>query len=84
MLNTPLIVLSLVIATAYGALFHLLQGRTLRQLLVYWSASIVGFGCSQLLASALSWNDPLIGELHVVPASLGAWLLMFFAKRLES
>jgi hypothetical protein len=84
MVHTPLLVLSLVIATLYAALFHLLRGQTMRDLVLYWAASLVGFGAGQLIAAALSWPDPLIGELHVAPASVTSLLLMSFAQRLKA
>ncbi len=82
-LNFPLLILSLVIATLYGALFHLLWGRTLKDLLIYWIAALLGFGTGQLLASAFSWGDVLIGELHLLVASAACWLFMAFARRLR-
>jgi len=84
MLHPPLLVLSLVIATLYGALFHLLWGRTLRELLIYWAAALLGFGSGQLLASAFSWRDLLIGELHLLTASAVCWLFMALAKQFKS
>ncbi len=83
MLHLPLLVLSLVIATLYSALFHLLWGRTLKQLFIYWLAAIVGFGIGQVVASACSWRGLLIGELHFLAASIACWLVMAFARRLE-
>ena len=84
MLHLPLLVLSLVIATLYGALFHLLRGQTLRELTIYWAAAVLGFASGQLLAAAFSWPDVLIGELHLVAASVASWLFMALAKRLKS
>lgn len=83
MLHVPLLTLSLVIATLYAALFHLLRGRTLQELLIYWVAAVAGFACGQLVASALSWPDIRIGELHLVAASLASWLFLVFAQRLK-
>jgi hypothetical protein len=80
----PLLVISLVIATLYAALFDLLRGQTLRDLVLYWAASLLGFATGHLIAAALSWPDPLIGELHAVPASAASLLLMSFARRLKS
>jgi hypothetical protein len=81
--HVPLLTLSLTIATLYGALFHLLRGRTLQELLIYWVAAVAGFAGGQLLASGLSWPDVLIGELHLVAASLACWLFLAFAERLK-
>jgi hypothetical protein len=82
MFTLPSLILSLVVATLYAAVFHLLGGKTGRQLLITWAAALVGFGLGQALAFLLSWRDPLIGELHVVTASAASWILMFLARSL--
>jgi hypothetical protein len=82
-LHPPLLVLSLVIATLYSALFHLLWGKTFKELAVSWLSGIVGFGLGQVLASAFGWVGILIGELHLLAASAMSWLLMALAKRLK-
>jgi hypothetical protein len=78
---SPMLVLSLVIATLYAALFHLLGGKTMRDLGVTWLAAVVGFAVGQVLASALGWADPMIGELHLLAASAASWLAMALARR---
>ncbi len=83
MWNSPLLILTLVLATLYAALFHLFTGRVLRGLLVAWLAAIVGTATGQLAAMALSWRGPMIGELNLVASTLGAWLLMLLARRLR-
>lgn len=82
--NLPMLVLSLVIATLYSSLFHLRWGKTLRELFISWVAALLGFASGQLLASAFSWRDVLIGELHFVTATVACWLFMALAKRLKS
>jgi len=81
--SSPLLVLSLVIATLYGAVFHLLWGKTWKQLLISWAAALLGFAIGQILASAFSWRDLLIGELHLLAASVTSWLFMFLARPLR-
>jgi hypothetical protein len=79
----PALVLSLVIATLYATLFHLLWGRTLNGLIAYWLAALAGFAVGQLAASALSLKDVQIGELHLLAASTVCWLSMAFARRFK-
>ncbi len=81
---SPLLVLSVVIATLYAAIFHFFWGSTLRQLLVSWLAALLGFGVGQAIASAFSWHDILIGELHLLAASVACWLSMALARRVKS
>jgi len=61
----------------------LLWGKRLKELFVSWAAALLGFGMGQLLASAFSWRDVLIGELHLLAASASCWLFMVFARRLK-
>jgi len=75
--------LSLVIATLYAAIFHLLWGKSLRQLLIYWAAALLGFAAGQVVASKLSWQDLFIGEIHLLAASAASLLSMTLARRLK-
>jgi len=83
LLRSPVVILSLVLATLYGAIFHLLWGRSLRQFLICWAAALLGFVVGQVVASELSWRDILIGEIHLLAASVASWLSMAFARRLK-
>jgi len=83
MFSSPSLVLSLVIATLYAAAFHLLRGKTGRQLLITWLAALLGFGSGQVLATLFSWGDMLIGEIHLLTASAISWLFMFLARSLR-
>ena len=83
MWTLPTVVLSLVLATLYAALFHLLRGGGFRLLAVDWAASVVGMLGGQLAAGLLAWEGPCIGELHVLASSLSAWLAMALAHRLR-
>lgn len=82
-LHVPLLVLSLVIATLCSALFHLLWGKTFKELAISWLSAVIGFGLGQVLASSFGWADILIGELHLLAALLVCWLLMALARRLK-
>jgi hypothetical protein len=81
--SLPTFMLSLAIASLYATFFHLLWGRSLRELIVYWSAAVLGFMLGQSLASALNWGDALIGELHPLAASLFSWSSMVLARQLK-
>lgn len=80
---SPLLVLSVVIATLYAAAFHFFWGSTWRQLLISWLAALLGFGIGQAIAAAFAWRDILIGELHLLPASCVCWLSMLLARRVK-
>jgi hypothetical protein len=67
----------------YGTLFHIWQGRTLRQLLLYLAIAIVGFALGHVAGEIGDLDVPTIGRLHVIEASLTSWLMLFIARRLK-
>jgi hypothetical protein len=82
-LSSPALVLSIIIASAYGALFHVWKGRTAKDLLIYLAAGLIGFGLGQLAGHTLGLGIFMIGQVHVVEASLICWLILFIAKWLK-
>lgn len=76
----PALLLGLILSTVYAALFHLWGGRTVRDLLLYWIASVVGFAIGQ--AVGLFIRIPLleIGQLHVLEGSIGAFVGLAVAR----
>jgi hypothetical protein len=82
-LSFPALILSLIIASAYGALFHVWKGKTAKDLLIYLAAGLAGFGLGQLVGNTLGLGIFMIGEVHVVEASLICWLILFIAKWLK-
>ena len=82
-LSSPALVLSLIIASAYGALFHLWKGKTAKDLLIYLAAGLGGFGLGQLVGNTLGLGIFTIGQVHVVEASLMCWFILFIANWLK-
>jgi hypothetical protein len=80
---SPSLLLSLLIAEIYAALFHLWRGRSLRELPLYLIAAPIGFALGQLAGNAIGLNTFMIGPLHVVEASLASWLMLFVARWLK-
>ncbi len=81
--SSPALLLSLMIASAYGAVFHIWQGRTAKDLVIYLIAGGGGFGLGQLAGNTLGLEILMIGQIHVVEASLICWLVLFIAKWLK-
>jgi hypothetical protein len=75
-LISPGLLLSVILCIAYASVFHFWRGRTLRDFAMYTVAAALGFGAGQLVGmfTRISWLQ--IGEVHVVEATLGAWLAM--------
>lgn len=80
---SPSVLLSILLAGIYGALFHLWRGRTFRELPLYLIAAIVGFVLGNLAGDAIGLNIFMIGPLHIVEASLVSWVMLFVARWLK-
>jgi hypothetical protein len=80
---SPPLVLSLLLASLYAGLFHVLWGRSARRLPLFWLLSLIGFGVGNALAEASGLALLSIGPVHVVGGSLGAWTSMALARRLK-
>lgn len=79
----PYLLLSFLLGGIYGALFHLWQGKTTRELVIYFLTGIIGFGLGQTLGNLLELTLFLIGPLHIVEATLVSWLTLFIMKWLK-
>ncbi len=77
---SPGALLSLLLATAYGAGFHLLFGGPIRKLLLYLFAAWMGFALGQWTGATLDLTVLDIGPVHAFAASLGAWLALFLTR----
>jgi hypothetical protein len=79
----PYLLLSILLGGSYGALFHLWQGKTMRDLVIYFLTGIIGFGLGQGLGNLLGLDILLIGPLHIVEATGLSWLSLFVMKWLK-
>ena len=80
---SPALVLGAVLATAYGAVFHLWQKGNawlLRRRLV---AAWLGFACGHLVGSALGVDWLTIGRLNVLTGTAGALAALLIARLSE-
>lgn len=78
-LNPPL-VLSAMLAAGYGSLFHLWQGRTYRDLIVYIGSALMGFALGQGIGILLNSDWYRIGQVRIIEASLMAWFALLIAR----
>jgi len=79
----PYLLLSLLIAVLYGALFHLWRGKTFRELLLYLGAAIAGFALGEVAGSIAGLPLFTVGQVHIVEASLASWSFLFIARWLK-
>ena len=78
----PALLLSVLLCVAYAGLLHLWKGSSLRDLLLYLMASAVGFAVGHLLGLLLQMPLPRIGHVHVVEATIFAWLALIGVREL--
>jgi MFS family permease len=83
MLQAPALALSIALASAYAAAFYLWRGRRLRDLLLFWLASAVGFAAGQIAGQMLNTIPWTIGQVHVIEATLIALALLIVAAWLR-
>jgi hypothetical protein len=83
MLQAPALLLSLVLASLYGALFYLWQGRNLRDMLFYWLAALVGFASGHIVGALWDFVPWTIGQVHVIEATIVAILFLMMARWLR-
>lgn len=70
------LVLGFLLATAYGAGFHLLLGGPARRILLYTLAAWIGFALGHFLGDLLNLDILKLGAVHLFSASLGAWIAL--------
>ncbi|MGW8318667.1 MAG: hypothetical protein ACWGPS_05420 [Candidatus Promineifilaceae bacterium] len=70
------LVLGFLLATAYGAGFHLLMGGPPRKIVLYVLAAWIGFVIGHFVGDFLSIDLLDLGAVHLLSASLGAWVAL--------
>ncbi len=78
----PTIIFSFILATLYGAAFHLVSGGDARRLALFLLAAWLGFGLGHALGELFDLTLLDIGSLHMLPATVGAWLALVVARLL--
>lgn len=77
---SPTIALGFILATLYGAAFHLLVGGDARRLAFFLLAGWLGFTLGQFLGVVFAVTIFSIGPLHTFAATLGALIALFVAR----
>lgn len=70
------LVLGFLLASAYGAGFHLIIGGPARRIFLYMLAAWVGFTLGHFSGDFLNIEFLKLGALHLFSASLGAWVAL--------
>ena len=78
----PSIVFSFILATLYGAAFHLVSGGDARRLALFLLAAWLGFGLGHSFGEVVGTTFLYIGPLHMLSATVGAWIALVVARLL--
>lgn len=73
------LVLGFLLATAYGAGFHVLLGGPSRRIILYLIAAWLGFSLGHILGDLLNIELFKLGALHLFTASVGAWIALILS-----
>lgn len=69
-------VLGFLLATAYGAGFHLIIGGPAKRIIIYILASWLGFAVGHFIGDLLNIEFLKLGALHLLAASIGSWIAL--------
>jgi hypothetical protein len=75
-MTLPTLLLALVIALLYGALYHLMRGGSAWRLPLYFGLSILGFTAGHLIGLWRDWTFIPLGSLNFGLSSLGSILIL--------
>ena len=78
------LVLGFLLATAYGAGFHLLLGGPARRIVLYVLASWLGFVVGHFVGDIFNIEWLKLGVLHLFTASVGSWIALIASWWLAS
>ena len=76
----PAWVLALIIAALHVCVFHVAVARPGRSALYFAPFGILGFAAGNLVGWLLGSPLPMLGDVHVLEASAGAWLCLTIAN----
>jgi hypothetical protein len=75
-MTLPTFIFGGIVATLYGAIFHLIRAGGLGKLLVYILLSWAGFWAGHFLAERIGWSFLNIGSLHLGIATISSVIFM--------
>ena len=75
-MTLPTILLGLLIALLYGALYHLIRGGTFWRLLLYLGLSVLGFAAGHIVGLWRGWVFVPLGSLNFGISSIGSMVIL--------
>jgi hypothetical protein len=83
MFTSPLFLVASALATLWAAIFHLLFGRRIIDLLAHWFVALLGFAVGQAMAEVLGLRWLMVGQVHLLEGTAACWLAMLVARWLK-
>jgi len=80
----PSLILAVVVCAFYAGLFHLMTKQSVAYLLVDWVAALLGFGLGQLASVLYTQRPFMLGPIHFVEGTIGAWIVMSVVSWLKT
>jgi uncharacterized membrane protein YeaQ/YmgE (transglycosylase-associated protein family) len=77
-MTLPSVIIGIVIASLYGAVFHLYRGGGLGRLLLYLIMAWIGFWVGHFLGNSVGWTFFSLGPLRLGTATIGAAVMLLF------
>ena len=75
-MTIPSLVFALIIASLYGALYHLIRGGGLGRLLLFLIFGWAGFAAGHLVGTWQEWILLPVGELNLGMSTLGSLIFL--------
>jgi len=83
MFTWPVFLVSSMLATIWSSLFHLLHGKKLLDLILYWFVGLIGFAIGQGMSDALNLHWLMVGQVHLLEGTCACWIALFVARALK-
>ena len=75
-MTLPTILLGLLIALLYGAVYHLIRGGSFWRLLLYLGLSVLGFTAGHIVGLWRGWMLIPLGSLNFGLSSIGSMVIL--------
>ncbi|MGZ9166103.1 MAG: hypothetical protein ACXW4U_13095 [Anaerolineales bacterium] len=75
-MTLPTILLGLLIALLYGAVYHLIRGGSFWRLLLYLGLSVLGFTAGHIVGLWRGWMLIPLGSLNLGLSSIGSMVIL--------
>jgi len=83
MFRSPAFILGSAVGSLWGAVFYLVFGKRMTDLVLYWFVGLIGFFVGHAIADAVGLHWLMLGQVHVMSGTLASWVAMFVARWLK-